>query len=592
MVLFIREIFRKFPLLLWRNIILVIFVGVVDVASIIAIAPLVDFMTNPDPKTYSDVSRKIFDIMSSFGISITIINLIVVFLLINIIRSSLAIWLKYAILKILYSFVKNIMMTTFKTFFDARWYFFSKNKQGTLLNTFNRELEVVGNSFSAIAQLIAEIIQFALYLVVPFYISWKIAGISLASSLLLVSPFFLLGKVSRRLGKFSTSTANRVMGIIIENFSAAKVILGFGNQSKAYANLGEAFDAHTEVVVKSQALSQAIPLLYFPLGIAVMTISVYAGKKLSLPLSEIGVILYALMKILPTIGNITQKKNALENFFPSYEQINYLKKQAESLKQSSGDLIFSGFKKEIVITNLTFAHPNHAPVLIDLNIHISKGQMIAIVGESGAGKSTLIDVIMGFNEPTKGSIHIDGNSLQKFEISSYRRRIGYVPQDSILFHMSIKDNLLWAKEDATDEEILSACKLANAHDFIRDFKREYDTIVGDRGVRLSGGQIQRIALARAVLRKPDILILDEATSSLDTHSERLIQNAVENISKDTTVIAIAHRLSSIINSDYIYVIEKGRVVEGGTYSELTRWDSGFKKMAELQGLTTDNHIPC
>ena len=193
---------------------------------------------------------------------------------------------------------------------------------------------------------------------------------------------------------------------------------------------------------------------------------------------------------------------------------------------------------------------------------------------------------MGFNEPKSGQITFDGTNLQEFDINSYRKRIGYVPQDSILFNMSIRDNLIWAKEDATNEEIKHACRQANADEFIEGFPHGYDTLVGDRGIRLSGGERQRISLARAILRRPELLILDEATSSLDTHSERLIQKAMENIAKETTIIVIAHRLSTIVNADYVYALKRGKVIEEGTYSDLIKMDGYFNRMVKVQLLET------
>ena len=235
-----------------------------------------------------------------------------------------------------------------------------------------------------------------------------------------------------------------------------------------------------------------------------------------------------------------------------------------------------------------FSYDSDRPVLTDINIEIKKGSMVAFVGRSGSGKSTLIDIIMGFNEPQRGTISIDGVPLHNFDINSYRKCIGYVPQESVLFNMSIRDNLLWAKEDATVDEIREACLIANAAEFIEQFPGGYDTLAGDRGVRLSGGQIQRIALARAVLRNPDILILDEATSSLDNESERLIQQSIEAIAKKMTVIVIAHRLSTIARADHIYVLQDGRIMEEGTYSHLIEKDGSFSQMHLLAVETAVN----
>ena len=210
--------------------------------------------------------------------------------------------------------------------------------------------------------------------------------------------------------------------------------------------------------------------------------------------------------------------------------------------------------------------------------------MVAVVGKSGAGKSTLIDMVMGFNPPSKGEIKIDDSVLSEFDIVSLRQRIGYVPQESILFNLSIRDNMLWANEKADESDIWEACKLANADQFIEGFPNSLDTIVGDRGVRLSGGQAQRIALARAILRKPDLLILDEATSALDSEAERSIQTAIEKIAKKTTILAVAHRLSTVARADYIYLLEEGSVAEEGSYQDLINLKGKFQKMVKMQTL--------
>jgi ABC-type multidrug transport system fused ATPase/permease subunit len=216
---------------------------------------------------------------------------------------------------------------------------------------------------------------------------------------------------------------------------------------------------------------------------------------------------------------------------------------------------------------------------------IKKGKVTAIVGESGSGKSTLIDLLIGFYEPDEGVILADKKPLRGFDIYSFRRHIGYVPQDTILFNDTVKNNLLWSNEKATEKEIIEACKLANAHEFIMNLSDGYDTVVGERGVRLSGGERQRIALARALLRKPELLILDEATSALDSRSELLIKSAIENIAHKTTLVVIAHRLSTIVNADLIYVLQKGRIIEQGNYDSLITSKGAFSQTAGIQRIT-------
>ena len=433
------------------------------------------------------------------------------------------------------------------------------------------------------AYFFAGILQLLFCLAVPFYISWQVATVSLAAAAVFVFPFIFLGKISYRLGALNTSTGNRIGAIVQESLGLAKVILGFGNHHKSHRRLNLAFSEHSRAAIKSQVLGFSIPTMYQPLGVCVLIIALFAAKKFGVALSEMAVLLLALLRAVFSIGKLVASKHSLENFFPSYEQIKGLRAKAKQLEQPSGDKVFTGFNKEITVEGVSFAYPSDKqPVLVDINMSIPRGKMTAIVGESGVGKSTLIDLIMGFNQPNKGRIAFDGVGLQEFDINSYRRRIGYVPQDSVLFNMTISDNLLWAKEDAGQQEIERASQLANADEFIKKFPKGYDTLVGDLGVRLSGGQRQRIALARAILRRPAILFLDEATSSLDTASERLIQQAIENIAKETTIITIAHRLSTIANADYVYVFKQGRIIEEGSYCDLTKTDGHFNRMVKLQ----------
>jgi ABC-type multidrug transport system fused ATPase/permease subunit len=293
-------------------------------------------------------------------------------------------------------------------------------------------------------------------------------------------------------------------------------------------------------------------------------------------------VLYALWKCIPYVSAITGKKTVIDNSMPSLEQILTTIKDAKNLKQTSGSKTFTNFHESILLYNVSFEYPERGPVLKGITVRIPKGRMIGIVGESGSGKSTLIDVVMGFNQPSIGQVTVDGTPLPDYDIVSYRQRLGYVPQDPILFNTSIRENLLWAKPDATQEEIVEACNRANATEFIDALPEGYETMIGDRGVRLSGGQCQRLALARAILRKPELLILDEATSSLDTASERLIQQAIDTVAQETTVIAVAHRLSTLSHSDYIYVIHEGEVVEEGSPKDLLGKNGAYAKMVYMQ----------
>jgi ATP-binding cassette subfamily B protein len=303
-----------------------------------------------------------------------------------------------------------------------------------------------------------------------------------------------------------------------------------------------------------------------------------------LTIAEMGIIGYSFLRILPMIGGLTSIKHTIVNLYPSYEQVAYMNRLAYENIQKTGNVIFDRIDDGIEYKGVSFSYPGHNPVLNDIDLTIKKGKMTAIVGESGSGKSTLIDLLIGFYGPDKGVILADKRPLQEFDIYSFRRCVGYVPQDTILFNDTVKNNLLWSNENAIDNEIEEACKLANADEFIINLSDGYDTVVGERGVRLSGGERQRIALARAMLRKPELLILDEATSALDSRSELLIKNAIKNITHKTTLVVIAHRLSTIVNADSIYVLQNGRIIEQGSYRNLIESNSAFKQAAEMQGI--------
>jgi ABC-type multidrug transport system fused ATPase/permease subunit len=241
-------------------------------------------------------------------------------------------------------------------------------------------------------------------------------------------------------------------------------------------------------------------------------------------------------------------------------------------------------KGNVRFDHVAFSYPSRKdiPVLKDLTLTANNGEQVAIVGPSGAGKSTIASLLLHFYEPDSGTVYFDDRPAREFPLSQLRRQMAFVPQDIILFGGSIKENIAYGKPDASDEEIRAAARNANAHEFIKRFPEQYETIVGERGIKLSGGQRQRIAIARAILKDPAILILDEATSSLDSESEQLVQEALDNLMKGRTSFVIAHRLSTIRNADKIVLIDKGIVSEAGTHTELMNHNGLYRKLNDMQ----------
>ena len=253
----------------------------------------------------------------------------------------------------------------------------------------------------------------------------------------------------------------------------------------------------------------------------------------------------------------------------------------EVIHQKENALSINDFKHSINYNNVVFRYGKD-DVLKNINLNIEKGKMIALVGESGGGKSTMVDLLPRFYDVCEGSITIDGTDIREYRINDLRSLMGIVSQESILFNDTVHNNIAFGMQNATREEVIEAAKVANAHDFIMQLENGYDTYIGDRGMNLSGGQRQRLSIARAVLKNPPILILDEATSSLDTESEKLVQDALSKIMSNRTSVVIAHRLSTIQNADDIVVLAKGHIVEQGKHEELIAKNGVYKRLTDLQ----------
>jgi len=583
----IWKFYRKYTLLLILNIFMLTFVCFVQVASTLLIAPVIDVFINPELKNISSITQRLFGLLNMLSISVTKINILILFLLSNALLSASIIVTNWLILRNQYAMVKSLAAETFNAFYNARWHFFNTQRYGSILNTLTHEMDNVRNAFVSVGGLLSEFIRVMFFIAVPFYISWKITSIAVVLGCFFVLPFMFFNRTSYRFGKARTVSSNKVVELIHESLGAAKVILGYGNHTKYVRRFNEGFSERCNSEIKSRVLKNALPKIFEPFGWMTIIITMYISSEYSkLTIAEMGIIGYSFLRLLPLIGGFTSIKHSIANFYPSYEQVDYMNRLACGNIQKTGDFIFNRINDGFEYKGVSFSYPGHNPVLNDINITIKKGKMTAIVGESGSGKSTLIDLLIGFYEPDKGEILADKKPLQEFDIYSFRRHVGYVPQDTVLFNDTVENNLLWGNEKASGKEIVEACKLANADEFIMNLSDGYDTVIGERGVKLSGGERQRIALARALLRKPELLILDEATSALDSRSELLIKSAIENIAHKTTLVVIAHRLSTIINADSIYVLQKGRIVGQGTSAELLNNDGNFSHMAQLQGITS------
>jgi ABC-type multidrug transport system fused ATPase/permease subunit len=579
------DLFRRFPFHFMLLFGFVFIQALLNALSVIAVAPITDYLLERVNENASQITQYLIQIFASFGASLTLLTVFLFFGSLTLINGFAGVATQYALLRIKYDVLIHLLTDTMGQFFRARYLFFSQGDMGKLLNSFQQEVNKVGDTFGHIAQLLANLLQAIIFLIVPFVLNPKLTIIFIVTSGIISLPLWLLGGISYSLGKKNTETANISAGVLHETLTAAKLILGFGRQNNAVKRYKISFVNHSIVSVNFQTLQRGISLLFIPFGMTAALVALYIAYLDGVPFSEMTMVMFALMRLIPIIGQLAQGKTSIEGFIPAYEQLEQLRKDASALEEPSGGIAFNGLKDGLRFSNVTFKYPGRKPALDRINFEVNKGSMIALVGQSGAGKTTLVDIMLGLYQQSAGEILLDEKSLLDYDLNSYRQRVGYVPQDPQLFNTTVRENLLWSEPEASEQDIWHSCKLANAESFVRELPDQLETVLGDRGVRLSGGQRQRLALARAIIRKPDLLILDEATSSLDTESERLIQKSIDSLSSEMTIVAIAHRLSTIRNADYVYVIDKGKIIEEGSYRELTQKSgSHLGKMVEEQTL--------
>ena len=578
---FFMEMLKNFPKQFLFLLFLLLIESLVLASSVLTIVPLADYLLDPNLNNPSKITKVAIKILATFNFEPDYFIFGTIFILINIIRSFFALSIKYFTLKIKYSIIKTLTANLLRDIFLSKWSFFSNLGPGKLLNTFNNELEKVGNATGHLATMISMFIQLVTYLIIPFALDFILTLYILIISIFLGLPFLLLNKTSHNLGKLSTSTANRVIGIMNETIQAAKIIIGFGTRKKAISDNMNVLNKHVDVAIKSQIVASLANLFFKPLAILAVIISIGISMNVDKNISEYVAIFWSLYAVMPILANLLNTSVVINNFLPSYEQLEEIRKKALNNKEIFTGEKFNDFKEKIVFSEISFNYPNKKDVIHDCSFEIKKNIITAIVGKSGSGKSTIIDLLIGLQKPLKGKICFDNIELNSFNLDSYRTKISFVPQDPFLFYATIRENLLWSNKNVTENEIFDSLKIANAYDLVMNLPLKLDTVVGERGTELSGGERQRIVLARAILRKPQLLILDEATSSLDQNSESLIIHSIKKIAEFTTILIIAHRSSTISIADKIYVLKYGKMIESGYFDQLKQIkNSEFSKIVQ------------
>ena len=465
--------------------------------------------------------------------------------------------------------------------------YFAKTNSGQLFNSIAGELGRLQQAFGLSAFIITKSLTLAVYAVLMFHLSWQLTLISVMLFSLLSAGLANLNARVRE-DSFPVSKASgQLTSTVIEFINGIRTVHAFTTQEferrRFYQASSDVVSTSTKAVlglamVKPIAEGAATTVLVTMIIIAVT----YFVSNGIIQLASLLTFLFILFRLVPVVYEINASRATLSSFRGSMVNITELLRTDNKTYLKDGTNQFSGLQRSIEFVSVDFGYDLSSLVLHNITLTIKRGQMTALVGSSGAGKTTLADLIPRFYDPIQGTVLIDGVDLREFEINSVRRSMAVVSQDTFIFNTSVRNNIAYGTEGATDAEIGEVAQLANALEFILALPESFDTQLGDRGVRLSGGQRQRIAIARALLRDPDILILDEATSALDSVSERLIQESLEKLSIGRTVIAIAHRLSTIVRADKVVVLEQGRIVEQGGYQELLEQRGKLWKYHQMQ----------
>ncbi len=515
--------------------------------------------------------------------------LIPIAIILTLLIKSIATFIQIVLLNgVAQNVIADTQIKLFKKIINADLAWLHKVHSAKIISNFLYDVTLLQDSVSSsLANGVKDVLTLICLLGVMYYQDWQLATISIIA-------FPLVGILTRRLGKRikkasteSQEETGTLASILSENLDGTRIVKAYQQEDEEIEKLSKSvFRRMTKILKGANARGAASPFAEFLAGFGIAGALYYAGLRGlqgELALNEFVSFLGAMMLAFQPLRRIAQINATLQEGFAAAIRVFGLLDEKSLINEAQNAPNLSIDKSDITFEDVTLSYEGQInSALKGINLQIPHGKTTALVGPSGSGKSSVLNLIPRFYDPDKGNVKIDNQDIKELTISSVRSSLALVSQEPVLFDMSIHENILYGKPEASKEEVIDAAKAAAAHEFISELPKQYETIVGEKGYSLSGGQKQRISIARAFLKNAPILLLDEATSSLDTESEHLVQNAISVLMKDRTTLVIAHRLSTIINSDQIIVLDSGSVAEIGTHEELLKKNGVYKKLYERE----------
>jgi subfamily B ATP-binding cassette protein MsbA len=532
--------------------------------------------------TISDLNQKQGP---QFALLLAVVLVIVTFLFKNLFNYLAS----YHITHLKNGVLRDLRQKMYYKIIDLPISYYSKKRKGDIMARMLGDVNEVQNSFFTILELIVkEPLTIVFTIIAMLNIS---VNLTLFVFIFIPVSGFIISIIGKSLKSKSTRAQQEsgyFISLVEESLSGLKVVKSYNAESQFKKRFDNSIDRLLQLTNSiGNKNNLASPLSEFMGIVTIATLLWYGGNLVLVDKTLEGslFLVYMLLSynILTPAKNISKASYAVKNGLAAAERVFEVLEIENAITNHHEAIIKDTFDSKIEITNINFKYEDEN-VLKDFSLDVMKGQTVALVGQSGSGKSTIANLLTRFYDVNEGSIQIDGIAIKQLELHSLRNMIGLVTQDSILFNDSIRANIALGKEDATDNEIIEALKIANAYEFVKELPKGIHTNIGDSGNKLSGGQKQRLSIARAVLKNPPIMILDEATSALDTESEKLVQVALENMMQNRTSIVIAHRLSTIQKANKIVVMQKGRIVEQGTHDELIALNGTYNKLVSMQSL--------